>query len=141
MVSIEDGEPLATQTQEHVDRLPNEALKQAVVGLKQHIDAVTALLAIHVKELDDRALPVLDHRISTTNWLMQRGHKSSGEASGTGKAARALPHMPTVTMNALNGKVPWRSVQLLSQARDRYPDEFAIHEADESQRRAPPPET
>lgn len=103
-------------------------MKQAVVGLKQHIDAVSALLAIHVKELDDRALPVLDHRISTTNWLMQRCYMSSGEASGTLKVARALSHMPTVTRNALNGKVPSRSVQLLSQARDRYPDEFAIHE-------------
>ena len=38
MVSIEDGEPLATHIQEHIDRLPNEALKQAVVGLKQNID-------------------------------------------------------------------------------------------------------
>jgi hypothetical protein len=128
MVSIEDGEPLATQIQEHIDRLPNEALKQMVVGLKQHIDAVSALLAIHVKELDTRALPVLDHGISTTNWLMQRCYMSSGEASGTIKAARALSHMPTVNENALNGKVPWRSVQLLSQARDRYPDEFAVHE-------------
>jgi hypothetical protein len=64
MVSIEDGEPLATQIQEHIDRLPNEALKQMVVGLKQHIDAVSALLAVHVKELDTRALPVLDHGTS-----------------------------------------------------------------------------
>jgi hypothetical protein len=131
MVSIEDGEPLAkeiAQIQEHIDRLPNEALKQTVVGLKQHIDAVSTLLAIHVKELDDRALPVLDHCISTTRWLMQRCQMSSTEASGTVKTARALSHMPTVTRNALSGQVPWRSVRLLSQARDRYPNEFAVHE-------------
>jgi hypothetical protein len=128
MVSIEDGEPFAPQIQEHIDRLPNEALKQTVVGLKKHIDAVSALLAIHVKELDDRALPVLDHGISTTNWLMQRCHMSSGEASGTVKTARALFHMPVVTNNALSGNVPWRSVQLIGQARDRYPEGFADHE-------------
>ena len=129
MVSIEDGEPLATQIQEHIDRLPNDALKRTVVGLKQHLDAVSAVLALHVKELDDRALPVLEHRISTTNWLKLYCHMSVTEASGTVKTARALSHMPTVTGNALTGRIPWRSVQLLSQARDRYPDEFAVHES------------
>ena len=50
------------------------------------------------------------------------------EASGTVKTARAMTHMPTVTDNALGGSVPPRSVQLLSQARDRYKSEFGDHE-------------
>ncbi len=128
MVSIEDGEPLARRIQQHIDRLPNEALKQAVVDLKRHIDTVSTLLALHVKEVDERSLPTLDHGISTTNWLMKRCQMPESEASGTVKTARALSHMPTIADNALNGQVPWRSVRLLSQARDRYPQEFSVHE-------------
>lgn len=128
MVSIEDGEPLAKQIQHHMDRLPNDALKQATIRLKAYLDAVSPLLALHVRELDDRALPTLDHRISTTGWLKLHCQMSAMEASGTVKTARALAHMPTVTNNALAGEIPWRSVRLLSQARDKYPNEFKLHE-------------
>lgn len=128
MVSIEDGEPLAKQIQHHMDRLPNDELKQATIELKAHLDAVSTLLALHVRELDERALPTLDHRISTTGWLKLHCQMSATEASGTVKTARALAHMPTVTNNALAGDIPWRSVRLLSQARDKYPNEFRLHE-------------
>jgi hypothetical protein len=53
---------------------------------------------------------------------------SSAEASGTVKAARALPEMPIVMGNAVAGRVPWQSVRILSQARDRHPVEFTDHE-------------
>jgi hypothetical protein len=128
MVSIEDSEPFAQDIQQHIGRLPNEALKQATVGLKAHLDAVATLFALHVGELDVRALPVTDHAISTTQWLQQHCTMSSSEASGTLKAARALPEMPIVMGNAVAGKVPWQSVRILSQARDRHPVEFTDHE-------------
>jgi hypothetical protein len=128
MVSIEDGETLATQLQHHIDRIPNSELEHATIAVKAHLDAVSALLALHVRELDDRSLPDLDHNLSTTRWLELRCQMSSGEASGTLKTARALTHMPAVTSKALSGEIPQRSVQLLAQARDRYPDEFTLHE-------------
>jgi hypothetical protein len=128
MVSIEDSESIAEDIQHHIGSLPNEVLKQATVGLKAHLDAVATLLALHVGELDDRALPDVDHRVSTTQWLQQHCAMSGTEASGTLKIARALPHMPAVATNALGGQVPWQSVRVLSQARDRYPAEFDLHE-------------
>jgi hypothetical protein len=128
MVSIEDSESIAEDAQLNIGRLPNDALKQATVGLKAHLDAVAALFALHVGELDERALPVTDHAISTTQWLQKHCTMSPAEASGTLKTARALPEMPTVTNNALTGEVPWQSVRILSQTRDRYPNEFRTHE-------------
>jgi hypothetical protein len=56
MVSIEDSQSFAQDVQLHISRLPNEALKQGTVGLKAHLDAVAALFALHVGELDERAL-------------------------------------------------------------------------------------
>jgi hypothetical protein len=50
------------------------------------------------------------------------------EASGTLKTARALADMPTIITGALDGEVPARSLQLLSQARDRHIEAFALHE-------------
>lgn len=128
VVSIEDGEPLATQLQHHIDRIPNSELGHATVALKQHLDAVSALLALHVRELDERALPELDHNLSTSRWLELHCQMSSGEAIGTVKTARALTHMPAVAEKALIGEIPQRSLQLLAQARDRFPDEFVLHE-------------
>lgn len=128
MVSIEDSESFAEDVQLHIGRLPNEALKQAAVGLKAHLDAVAALFALHVGELDERALPATDHMISTTQWLQKHCSMSASEASGTVKAARALPEMPTVMSNAVVGRVPWQSVRILSRARDRNPTEFKGHE-------------
>jgi hypothetical protein len=128
MVSIEDGETLATQLQQHIDRIPNSELGHATVALKQHLDAVSTLLTLHVRELDQRALPDLDHNLSTTRWLGLHCQMSSAEASGTLKTARALAHMPSVVNRAVSGEIPQRSVQLLAQARDRYPDEFTLHE-------------
>ena len=128
VVSIEDSESFAKDVQHHIGRLPNEALKQATVGLKAHLDAVATLFALHVGELDVRALPVTDHGISTTQWLQQHCTMSSSEASGTVKVARALPEMPSVMGNAVAGRVPWQSVRVLAQARDRHPDEFKAHE-------------
>ena len=83
MVSIEDSESFAEDVQLHIGRLPNEALKQAAVGIKAHLDAVAALFALHVGELDERALPATDHMISTTQWLQKHCSMSASEASGT----------------------------------------------------------
>jgi hypothetical protein len=83
MVPIEDSESFAEDVQLHIGRLPNEALKQATVGLKAHLDAVTALFALHVGELDERALPVTDHVISTTQWLQKHCTMTAPEASST----------------------------------------------------------
>jgi hypothetical protein len=128
MISIEDSESFAEDVQLHIGRLPNEALKQATVGLKAHLDAVAALFALHVGELDERALPVTDHLISTTQWLEKHCSMSATEASGVLVTGRALPKMPIVANNALSGRVSWQSVRVLSQARDRYPKEFKGHE-------------
>jgi hypothetical protein len=112
----------------HIAQLPNADLKRAIVLAQRLINRTSTEIALLVGELDERALPVTDHGISTTQWLQQHCTMSSAEASGTLKTARALPEMPTVMGNAVAGKVPWQSVRVLAQARNKHPDEFTNHE-------------
>jgi hypothetical protein len=100
-----------------------------VIAAQRLINRTHAELGLLVHELDERALPVTDHAISTAQWLQKHCAMSSSEAAGTVKTARALPEMPAVATNALAGRMPWQSVRILSQARDRYPKEFADHES------------
>ena len=113
---------------ETIRRLPNEALKDTVLVAKRLIDRTTAELACLVAELDDRGLTEIDDGLSTTSWLRHRSRMTPTEASGTLKTARALADMPTIVTAALNGEIPAKSLQLLSQARDRHVDAFATHE-------------
>jgi len=133
MESEQGGGPEAPDTdqttiQQQINRFPNPGLKKAIVDAKRLIERTHAELALLVSEFHDRALAELDHGISTVRWLEKHCSMSPTEASGTLKTARALEHMPTVTDNALCGDVPWPSLRLLSEARDRYPQEFEHHE-------------
>jgi hypothetical protein len=113
---------------EAISRLPNDLLKDTVVVAKRLIDRTTAELACLVAELDARGLTEVDDGLSTTAWLRHRCRMTPTEASGTLKTARALADMPTIITGALDGEVPARSLQLLSQARDRHIEAFALHE-------------
>jgi hypothetical protein len=114
---------------ESIGRLPNDVLKDTVITAKRLIDRTTTELACLVAELDSRGLTEIDEGLSTTTWLRHRCRMTSTEASGTLKTARALADMPTILMRALGGEVPARSLQLLSQARDRHVEAFELHEA------------
>ena len=114
---------------EAISRLPNDVLKDTVVIAKRLIDRTTAELACLVAELDTRGLTEIDEGLSTTAWLRHRCRMTPTEASGTLKTARTLADMPTILANALDGQVPARSLQMLSQARDRHIEAFELHEA------------
>jgi hypothetical protein len=114
---------------EAIRRLPNDVLKDTVVTAKRLIDRTTAELACLVAELDSRGLTETDEGLSTTAWLRHRCRMTPTEASGTLKTARVLSDMPTIISGALDGEVPARSLQMLSQARDRHIEAFAVHEA------------
>ncbi|MDK1019753.1 MAG: DUF222 domain-containing protein [Actinomycetota bacterium] len=134
MVSDEGGGPHVPGSspqdiQHQLDSLFDDELEHATIALKQHLDETAARLALHVRALERRNIPEVAHGLGTIGWLVRFCSMSRGEASGTVKTGRALAHMPTVTTNALDGQVPYRSLQLLAQARDRHPDEFTHHEA------------
>jgi hypothetical protein len=120
--------PRSDETLETIRRLPNDALKDTVLLAKRLIDRTTAELACLIAELDARGLTEIDEGLSTTSWLRDRCRMSHRDASGTVTTARALVSMPTVTDAALQGRIPPRSLQILSQARDRHPEEFPDHE-------------
>lgn len=113
---------------EAIGRLPNDVLKDTVIAAKRLIDRTTAELACLVAELDTRGLTEIDEGHSTTTWLRNACRMTPTEASGTLKTARALGDMPTIIARALGGEVPARSLQMLSQARDRHIEAFELHE-------------
>ena len=114
---------------EAIGRLPNDVLKDAVLNAKRSIDRTTAELACLVAELDSRGLTEIDEGLSTTAWLRHRCRMTPTEASGTLKTAKVIADIPTIMAGALNGAVPARSLQLLSQAHDRHVEAFGFHEA------------
>lgn len=114
--------------QKHLDSTFDDVLEASIVELVRHTAMAQAELAMRVAEFDRRQIAETQHHLTTTGWLKHHTHMSTIEASGTVKTARALAHMPTVKERALAGDIPQRSVQLLAQARDRYPDEFVTHE-------------
>lgn len=138
MDSEHGGGPLVSGTPEHtiqpeeileaIGRLPNDVLKDSVIGAKRLIDRTTAELACLVAELEARGLTEIDEGLSTTTWLRHQCRMTPTEASGTLKTARVLADMPTIVAGALNGDVPARSLQMLSQAHDRHVEAFELHE-------------
>lgn len=124
-----DRETLADAARSRLDAIPDDVLEQDTIDLRKSINAAHAQFALQVRELERRAIPEVDHRLSTTGWLKRFCNMTASEASGIVKTARALAHMPTVAANALAGSVPARSTQVLAQARDRHPADFVAHEA------------
>ena len=123
------GEVLSVETfQKHLDVLSDDVLEKSTIELRRSINAAHAQFALQVRELERRDIPRLDHHLTTAGWLKRHCQMTALEASGTTKTARAMSHMPNVTVNALAGFIPSRSVQLLGQARDRHPDSFILHE-------------
>jgi len=78
--------------------------------------------------LEHRDIPAAYHGLTMASWLRHHCRMDTSEASGTTKTARALVHMSTVVGEGVEGRVPYRSIQLLAQARDRNPQAFAHHE-------------
>ena len=115
--------------QERLEEMADDVLEKATIELGRSINAAHAQFAMQVREVDRRGNAEFDHGLSTAQWLATYCQMSGAEASGTVKTAWAMAHMPTVSENALTGAVPRRSVQLLGQARDRNPDDFAENEA------------
>lgn len=120
---------LTSALHEQLDGLFDDQLEQAVVELQRLIDASHAQLLVMINELDRREVPATEHQLSTTNWLGYFCRMSPSEASGVTKTARSLAQMPQVERQAIAGSVPSASLRLLSRARDRHPDAFAVHES------------
>jgi hypothetical protein len=114
--------------QERLDAMPDDVLDKATIELRSTINALHAQFTLQVREMERRDIPRLDHGLTMTGWLKKHCRMSPTEASGIVKTARTMAHMPTTTTNALTGTVPPRSVQLLSQVRDRHPNPFLDHE-------------
>ncbi|MEN8238861.1 MAG: DUF222 domain-containing protein [Actinomycetota bacterium] len=112
-----------------MDAMFDDELEEAVVTLKESMDASNARLLLLIAEFDRRNIPSTEYELSTTAWLKHRCRMSATEASGTVKTARSLTEMPTVTEQALSGNVVQSAVKLLARVRDTHPDEFPLHEA------------
>lgn len=123
-----ENQDLASMLQKHIDGMFDDELERAAIDLKRLIDASSAQLLLMVAELDRRQIPQTEHVLSTTQWLKRFCRMTSTEASGTVKTARALEAMPSVTAGAVAGDIVGNAVRLLTQARDRHPEEFALHE-------------
>jgi hypothetical protein len=124
-----ENEDPASALQTHLEAMFDDDLEQAVIAMKRLVDASTAQLLIMIGELDSRQIPQNEHILSTKQWLKHFTRMSSTEASGTLKTARALTEMPQVREAAAQGNIVPNAVRLLTQARDRHPDEFCDHEA------------
>ncbi len=108
--------------------MSDDVLEKATIELRASINAAQAKFAVQVAELEHRDIPAAYHGLTMAAWLRHHCRMDSNEASGTAKTARTLKHMPTVIVAAVEGSVPYRSVQLLGQARDRNPEAFPLHE-------------
>jgi hypothetical protein len=111
-----------------IAQLGSGDLKQVTKDAIKWQNQTSAVVGLLVAELDRRQLPEIDERLSTTGWLKHHTRMTATEASGTLKTARAMAHMPAVVQHALAGDVPARSLHLIAQARDKYPDEFVDHQ-------------
>ncbi len=134
LVSDESGGLEAPDTglaaiEDHIGRLPDGDLKQAVIQAQRLMSRTQAEVGLLVGELDRRDLPAIDERLSTVGWLQHHTSMTATEASGVLVTARALPEMPNVAQRALDGAITQRSLHLLARARNRHTAEFANHEA------------
>ena len=119
---------LTQKVQLKIDKMFDDQLEEAVVGLKESIDAQNAELLLLISEFDRRRVSSNEYELSTTAWLKYRCRMAATEASGTLKTARALAEMPDVAEQAVAGNVVQSAVKLLARTRDAHPDEFAEHE-------------
>ncbi len=108
--------------------MSDDVLEKATVELRATIDAAHTRFGLQVAELERRDIPAAYHGLTMASWLRHHCRMDTSEASGTAKTARALVHMSTVVGEGVEGRVPYRSIQLLAQARDRNPDAFVHHE-------------
>ncbi len=115
--------------EDELSGMSDDVLEKATIELRATINAAQARFAVQVAELVRRDIPAVFHGLTMAGWLRHHCRMDSSEASGTAKTARGLAHMPTVVTEAVSGRVPYRSVQLLAQARDKNPDAFVLHEA------------
>ncbi len=115
--------------EDELSGMSDDVLEKATIELRASINAAHARYAVQVAELERRDIPAVYHGLTMAAWLRHHCRMDSSEASGTAKTARGLVHMPTVTAEAVNGTIPYRSVLLLAQARDRNPEAFPHHES------------
>lgn len=116
------------QIEHHIGRLPDSDLKQAVIGAQRLVNRTHVEMGLLIGEVDRRHLPEIEERLSSAQWLLQHCTMPPAEATAMVKTARALPEMPIVAQQALDGTMPWQSVRILTQARDKHPTEFTTHE-------------
>ena len=112
-----------------VDAMFDDVLEKATIDAKTDMDRAYARLLVLTNELDQRQVAETEHGLSTTKWLRHSCRMTGREASGTVKTARALAAMPLIGEEAVTGAIVTSGVKLLTQARDRHPDEFPSHEA------------
>ncbi len=130
-----DLPPLPSESAAHkreianqIDGMSDDVLDKATVELARSIGVAQTRLALQVREAERRGIPETRYGLGTTGWLRHTTAMTVSEASGTVKTGRTLAHMPTVTEKALSGDIPYHSVRLLAQARDRHRHEFVSHE-------------
>jgi hypothetical protein len=119
---------LTTKLQLKIDTMFDDELEDAVVGLKQAIDAQNAELLLLIAAYDRRKISSTEYELSTTAWLKSRCRMSATEASGTLKTARALAQMPDIAEQALAGNVVQNAIKLLARTRDAHPEQFTQDE-------------
>jgi Domain of unknown function (DUF222)/HNH endonuclease len=115
--------------EDELSGMSDDVLEKATIELRASINAAHARFAVQVAELERRDIPATYHGLTMAAWLRHHCRMDSSEASGTAKTARGLVHMPTVVGEAVDGTIPYRSMQLLAQARDRNPEAFPHHES------------
>jgi hypothetical protein len=120
---------LIKKVQLRIDRMFDDELEEAVVGLKKSIDAQNTELLMLIGEYDRRKTSSTEYELSTTSWLKFQCRRTATEASGTVKRSRALAEMPSVAEQANAGNVVPSAIKLLARTRDVHPEKFAEDEA------------
>ena len=116
------------ETEKDLATIGDDDLEDLIIGLKTRIDAQQAELLLAVAEYDRRGLAQERHMLGTAGWVRNTLRMTASRASRLVKTAKALVVMPSVAREAVAGNVTSDGIRLLTQARNRHPDAFELHE-------------
>jgi hypothetical protein len=110
---------LAELASADVVALPDQQVRDELLGLLGCLNSVSALVASRLDVFDTRELAELDGFRTATAWLRGFGRLSPGAASGLHKRARVLRALPALQAAALDGAVSAEHVDKVQQLTDR----------------------
>jgi hypothetical protein len=110
---------LAELASADVVALPDQQVRDELLGLLGCLNSVSALVASRLDVFDTRELAELDGFRTATAWLRGFGRLSPGAASGLHKRARVLRALPALRAAALDGAVSAEHVDKVQQLTDR----------------------